>query len=90
VTIPENEDAIHSMILDDQRISAKKTAGTLTISQEREGHIIHEILDMEKLSAKLVLKCLNAVRRVSACFTSHFGPILEGSYGIIEPSHKYD
>jgi hypothetical protein len=32
VTIPENVDAIHSMILDNQRTSAKTTAETLAIS----------------------------------------------------------
>jgi hypothetical protein len=49
VTIPENMDAIHSMILDNLRISAKKTAETLATSQERVGYIIQEILDMRKL-----------------------------------------
>jgi hypothetical protein len=34
VTTPENIDAIHTMALDDQRISAKKIVETLTISQE--------------------------------------------------------
>jgi hypothetical protein len=43
-------DAIYSMILDDRRISAKKTAETLAISQERV-YYIHEVLDMRKLSA---------------------------------------
>jgi hypothetical protein len=34
------------------------------MSREREGlYIIHEILDMRKLSAKLVPKCLNAVQK---------------------------
>jgi hypothetical protein len=32
VTIPENVDAIHFMILDNRRISAKKIAGTMVIS----------------------------------------------------------
>jgi hypothetical protein len=58
VTIPENVDDIHSMILDDLRISVK-TSKTL-ISRERLGYIIHEILDMRRLSTKLVPKCLNA------------------------------
>jgi hypothetical protein len=53
-------DAIHSTILDDRRISAKKITETLAISWERVGYIIHEILDMRKLSAKWVPKCLNA------------------------------
>jgi predicted HTH transcriptional regulator len=60
VTVAENMDAIHSMILDDRRISAEKIAETLVISRERVGYIIHEILDMKKLSSKWVPKCLNA------------------------------
>jgi transposase len=56
VTIPENVDAIHSMILDDRRISTKKIAETLAISKERVGYIIHEILEMRKLSAEWVPK----------------------------------
>jgi hypothetical protein len=43
VTFPENMDAVHSMILDDRRISGKNTAETLAISRERVGYIIHEI-----------------------------------------------
>jgi hypothetical protein len=49
VTVPENVDAIHSVILDDRRISARKIAETLAISRERVGDIIHDILDMRKL-----------------------------------------
>jgi hypothetical protein len=36
---PENVDAIHSMTLHDQKMSAE----TLAISRERVGYIIHEI-----------------------------------------------
>jgi histone-lysine N-methyltransferase SETMAR len=50
----ENVDAIHFMILDDRRIFAKMIAQTLAISGERVGYIIHEIVDMRKLSAKWV------------------------------------
>jgi hypothetical protein len=67
VTIPGNVDANHSIILDDRIISTKKIAERLAISQERVGYIIHEILDMRKLSAKWVPKCLNADRSVSVC-----------------------
>jgi hypothetical protein len=52
VTIPENVDVIHSMILDDSRISTKNIGKTMAITQERVGYIIPEILDMRKLSAK--------------------------------------
>lgn len=58
ITVPENVDAIHSMIVADERISARKIAetgdrltGTCTI---------HHVLDKKKLSAKWVPKCLNA------------------------------
>jgi hypothetical protein len=90
VTFPENMDVIHSMIPDDRRISSNKIAEILGISQEREGYIINEILDMRRLSAKWIHKCLNAVRSmISACLTSHFRPISAGSSAIFEPSSNY-
>jgi len=58
-TNPEIIDQIHQLILEDHRISAKSTAEQLGISRERVGSIIHEDLDMAKLSAKSVPKCLN-------------------------------
>ena len=53
VTIPEIIDQIHELILEDRRISAKSIA-------EQLGLVHHEDLDMRKLSAKWVPKCLNA------------------------------
>jgi hypothetical protein len=41
--VPENVDIVHSMILV-ERISAKKIAQTLEISQEHVGFIIHGVL----------------------------------------------
>jgi transposase len=70
VTIPENLDAIHSMILNGRRISAKKIAETLTISRERVGYTIHEILDMRKFSAKWVPRCLNADQKCDRVLVS--------------------
>jgi len=60
VTTPEIIDQIHELILEDRRISAKSIAGQLGISCERVGSIFHEDLDMWKLSAKWVPKCLKA------------------------------
>jgi len=60
LTTPEITDQIHELILEDCRISAKSIAEKLGISCERVGSIIHENLDMRKLSAKWVPKCLNA------------------------------
>jgi hypothetical protein len=74
VTVPENMDAIHSMIWANRRISAKKTAKTLKISQEYVGFIIC-VLDIRKLSAKWAPKCLNEDEkhgRVCGGFTGNF------------------
>jgi hypothetical protein len=81
VRIPENVDAVHSMILDDRRISAKEIAETLAISRERVGYISQEILDMRKLSAKWAPKYLNAVLKhdrvlASQAIWTEFGGIL--------------
>ena len=53
-------DQIHELMLEDRRISAKTIADQLGISRERVGSIIYEHLDMLKLSAKWVPKCLKA------------------------------
>jgi len=70
VTTPEIIDHIHELILEDRRISAKSTAEQLGISRERVGSIIHEDLDMRKLSAKWVPKCLNADQERQRCQSS--------------------
>jgi len=72
VTTPEIIDQIHELILEDRRISAKSIAEQLGISRERVGSIIHEDLDMWKLSAKWVPKCLNADQKRRRCQSSEF------------------
>jgi len=57
VTVPENMDAIYSMTRENRKISAKKTAETMEISQECVRFIIHTS-DIRKLSAKWAPKCL--------------------------------
>ena len=52
-------DQIHKLILADRLISAKSTAEQLVISHERVESIIHEDLNLRKLLAKWVPKCLN-------------------------------
>ena len=59
MTTPEIIDQIYELILEDRRISAKSIAQKLGISLEWVGSIIHEDLDMPKLSAKWAPKCLN-------------------------------
>ena len=70
VTTPEIIDQIHEPILEDRRISSKSIAEQLDISRERVGSIIHEDLDMRKLSAKWVPKCLNADQKRQRCQSS--------------------
>jgi len=70
VITPEIIDQIHELILEDRRISAKSIAEQLGISRKRVGSIIHEDLDMWKLSAEWVPKCLNADQKRQRCQSS--------------------
>ena len=70
VTTPEIIDQIHDLILEDCRTSAKSIVEQLGISREWGGSIIHEDLDMRKLSAKWVPKCLNADQKRQRCQSS--------------------
>jgi len=67
VTTLEIIDQIHELILEDCQILAKSIAEQLGISCEQVGSIIHEDLDMQKLSAKWVPKCLNADQKRQWC-----------------------
>ena len=57
---PEFIDTIHELNLEDHRITSKAIAEELGISRARVGSITHEDLDIRKLSAKWVPKCLNS------------------------------
>ena len=88
VTTPEIIDQIHDLILEDRRISAKSTAEQLGILRERVGSIIHEDLDMRKLSAKWVPKCLNADQKRQRCQSSEqqlefFGTIVDHGRNLV-------
>ena len=80
VTTPEIIDQNHELDLVDRRISAKSVAEQLGFSRGRLGCIIHEDLDIRKLSAKWVPKCLNADQKRQRCqssdqFWNFFGAI---------------
>jgi len=70
VNTPEIIDQIQELILEDCRITAKSIAEQLGISLERVGSIIHEDLDMRKLSAKIVWKCLKVDQKRQRCQSS--------------------
>jgi len=67
VTTPEIIDQMNELILEDRRISVTSTAEQLGISRVLVGFIIHEDLDMLKLSMKWVLKCLKANQKRQWC-----------------------
>ena len=70
MTTLEINDQIHELILEDRRISAKSIAEQLGFSHERVGSLTPEDLDMWKLSAKWILKCLNAYQKRQLCQSS--------------------
>jgi hypothetical protein len=82
-----------SVTLDDKHpsYSTVKNCVTRLHIPRKIGHIIHKILDIRKLSAKWVPKCLNPDQKHDrgACFTSHFGLISAESRGTFELSHNY-
>ena len=82
VTTPEIIDKIHELILEDREISAKSIAEQLGISRERVGSIIREDLDMPKLSAKWVPKCLKADQKRQRCQSSE--QLLDFFFGAIQ------
>ena len=67
VTTPEIIDQIYELILENRRISTKSIAEQLEISREGVGSFIHEDLDMRKLAAKWVSKCLKADQKRLRC-----------------------
>jgi len=67
VTTPEVIDQIRDLILEDRRISAKSIAEKLGISRERVESIIHEDLDMRKLSSKWVYNSLGHAEDNTKC-----------------------
>ena len=73
VTTPEIIDQIRELILEDCQILAKSIAEQLDISCEWVWFVIHEDLDMRKLSAKWVPKCLNVDEKRLSNFWNFFG-----------------
>ena len=83
MTISEIIDQINELIVENRRISANSIAEQLGILHERVGSIIHEDLDMRKLSAKWVPKCLNLNQKRQWCQSSGRDPnyFLSGAIG---------
>ena len=67
---PEIIDQINELIQEDSRISAISIAKQSGISGERVGAIIHEYLDLRKLSTKRVPRCRKADQKRQRCQSS--------------------
>ncbi len=70
VTTTEIIGQIHELNLEDHQILAKSIAEQLGISRGQVGSITHEDLDLQKFSAKWVLKCLNTDEKHQRCQSS--------------------
>ena len=70
VTTPKIIDQIQELNLEFRQISAKSISEQLGITHERVGSIIHEDLNMRKLSAKCVPKCLSTDQKRQRCQSS--------------------
>jgi hypothetical protein len=57
-TTPEIVDKIHDMVMDDRRVMVREIASAVGISSERVHNILHQHLNMRKLSARWVLQLL--------------------------------
>jgi hypothetical protein len=87
LTTAEFTDQIHELILEDRQISTKSIAEERGVSHERVGLISDEDLDIRKLSANCVPKCLNAKQERQRChssvqFCNFFGAIKMISCGL--------
>jgi len=67
LTITDNIDQNHELILEDRRISDQSTAEYLGISRDQFGSIIHKDLYVPKLSAMRAPKYLNADHKRQEC-----------------------
>jgi hypothetical protein len=56
-TIPEIFDKIHDMVMDDRRVKVRGIASAVGISSERVHNILHQHLNMRKLSANGCRDC---------------------------------
>lgn len=69
-TTPEIINKIHDIVMDDRRVKVREIASTVGISSERVYNILHQHLDMRKLSARWVPRLLTIDQkrtRVKCC-----------------------
>jgi len=57
-TTENNVTKIHDLVLADRRLKIREIAETVSMSKDRVGHVLHEILGIRKLSARWVPRLL--------------------------------
>ena len=72
-TTENNVTKTHDLALADRRLQVREIADTVGISKDRVGHILHEILDMRKLSARWVPLLLTSVNKRNRETTTKHG-----------------
>lgn len=70
VSSPVNIDGVHDITFCDRRIVLKRIFEALNITYERVRHIVYIDLDMGKISAVWISKCLNVDRKYVRVETS--------------------
>ncbi|XP_032687576.1 uncharacterized protein LOC116851845 [Odontomachus brunneus] len=84
VITPEIVDKIHGIILDDLRMKVCEVAEAAGISTERVHHILHEYLDMKKLSARWVPRLLTLDHNHTPQPCDHFKRV----FGDVQPQSE--
>jgi [histone H3]-lysine36 N-dimethyltransferase SETMAR len=72
-TDQENVRKVHQMVMSDRRINIDEIAEALKISAERVHHVLHEDLDMSKISARWVPRLLTAEQKLLRVTASEAG-----------------
>jgi hypothetical protein len=65
-TTPEIIEQVHDMVLDDRRMKVREIAGTIGLSKERVGYILHEELDMKKVCSDVCRRCSQQIKNALA------------------------
>ncbi|GBP39242.1 Mariner Mos1 transposase [Eumeta japonica] len=86
VVTEENVRKIEKLVLADQRIKLWQIAEELQISKERVGEIIHEHMNMRKISARWVPKMLTPFDKQRRLQTSTRGSRTEATWEVIARS----
>lgn len=81
-TDEENVQKVHKMVTENRRVNLDEIAEALSISKERVHHILHDVLDMNKISARWVPRLLTMDQKLNRVTAS------EESLALIQRNEK--